>query len=168
MGTSWSVDPLGAEGGTDGTAVGEAEGVETTARAAPATFFTTTLSVSDATSNSATSGDSLAILMTARIWSRSSFGSVTIASRGQGLDDPADAAVLRVPSVQKNFVGHLAQRLQVSAQPITHDAKDRLGIPVRPAQGLGKDFVYNAQVLEVAGGQLEGSGRIARARGVVP
>src|SRR2546425_10484476 len=103
MDTSWSVDPVAAAGWVDGTAAGEAEGeeagVETTARTAPATFFTTTLRVSDATSNSATSGDSLAILMTARIWSRSSFGSVTIASRGQGLDDPADAAVLRVPSV---------------------------------------------------------------------
>src|SRR5574337_1087494 len=87
MGTSWSVDPVGAEGGADGTAAGEAEGVEMAARTAPATFLTTTFSVSDATSNSATSGDSLAILMTARIWSRSSFGSVTIASRGKGLDE---------------------------------------------------------------------------------
>src|SRR5713226_9695919 len=104
MGTRRSVEAAGVAGGTYASGAGvTAEGVAgdaITARTAPATFFTTTFSVGDATSSSATSGDSLAIWITARIWSKSSFGSVTIASRGQVLYDPPHATVLLIPPVK--------------------------------------------------------------------
>src|SRR2546426_11157772 len=84
-GTRWSPDTVGADGagwaGGEATATGFPAGCETTARTPPGTFFTEIFSVGDSTSSPATSGDSLAIRITARIWSRSSFCSVTTASR---------------------------------------------------------------------------------------
>src|SRR2546428_6870504 len=87
-GTRWSPDTAGTAGaaaagwaGGEWTATGFPAGCDTTARTPPGTFFTEIFSVGDSTSNSATSGDSLAIRITARIWSRSSFCSVTTASR---------------------------------------------------------------------------------------
>src|SRR2546428_10040799 len=88
-GTRWSPDAAGTAGaagagwaaGGEWTATGFPACCETTARTPPETFFTEIFSVGDSTSSSATSGDSLAIRITARIWSRSSFCSVTTASR---------------------------------------------------------------------------------------